>query len=95
MYEKTARKTVPGGGRRQNENLDNGLSSLLCHKRQEFYSRSARRQRLVARVYACGPRPVFEALVAFTRLSSDTYAAVGADRLPIHQPLGVIHGGRR
>lgn len=58
--------------------------------------RSARRQRLVAHLWACGPRCILEALLAveagqsldevledFGRLPPEIYTAIGADKLPI------------
>jgi hypothetical protein len=76
---------------------------------QQLYAeqRSARRQRLVAHLHRCGPRPVLEALVAiengrpvdavledFGRLQPDVFKAVGADVLPIDE-VTVIDGGRQ
>jgi len=58
-------------------------------------SRSSRRQHLAKHLHRCGPRHVLEALIAieagqdldvvledFARLQPETYASVGADRLP-------------
>jgi hypothetical protein len=69
--------------------------------------RNARRQRLAAHLYRCGPRPVLEALLAvesgraldqvlegFARLQPEIYHAVGADVLPIDQ-LVLLDGDRR
>jgi hypothetical protein len=74
--------------------------------RHEIDRRSARRQRLVAHLHACGPRPTLEALLSvaagndldavledFARLSAETYAALGADRLPI--PHELVLKGRK
>jgi hypothetical protein len=68
--------------------------------------RFPRRQHLIAHLYAAGPRPVLEAmleleagkdlddvLAAYGRIPVATYHALGANRLPIHQPFGVISGG--
>jgi hypothetical protein len=64
--------------------------------RHQADPRNVRRQNLVAHLYACGPRPTLEALLAvaagndldqvledFARLSAETYHRVGADRLPV------------
>jgi len=68
--------------------------------------RSARRQRLALRLYESGPRVVFEAmleleqgknldqvLTSFARITPETYAAVGADKLPIPREV-VLKGGK-
>jgi hypothetical protein len=68
--------------------------------------RNAGRQRLAGRLYACGPRPVFEAmlevesgrplddvLARFTRIPPSIYHALGADELSIDY-VAVIDGGR-
>jgi hypothetical protein len=70
-------------------------------------ARNPRRQHLVGHLYRCGPRPVFEALIAvdsgqcldevlenLARLEPEVYWAVGADVLPIDDPA-VLDGGRR
>ena len=70
--------------------------------------RSLRRRRLVNHLYACGPRPVLEALLAvdggadldavltdFARLPPRVYRAIGADYLDAEPPLFVFAGGRR
>src|SRR5262249_56464659 len=59
-------------------------------------TRSSRRQRLVAHLHACGPRPVFEALLEleagpaldeglerYGRIPPHLYPALGADVLPL------------
>lgn len=69
-------------------------------------ARSPRRQRLAAHLHACGPRPVFEALLeleagrsldevleGYGRIPARIYHALGADVLPI-DVLAVIDGGR-
>ena len=69
-------------------------------------ARSAKRQRLVAHLHAAGIRPTLEALIAvsqgqdldlvladFNRLSVETYHAMGANVLPVDQPLTVFEGG--
>jgi hypothetical protein len=79
---------------------------LKNHHRTFLQARSSKRQRLVAHLHA-GPRPTLEALLAveqgndldevladFARIPVDVYRAVGADELPINQPLAVINGGR-
>jgi hypothetical protein len=105
--------TIPGetqGGEDEKLGKAEDISSINSFSRPtpNIYSRSARRQELASRLYACGPRPVLEALlevergralddvlIDFTRIASSVYRAVGADRFPIHYPLGVIRGGRR
>jgi hypothetical protein len=69
-------------------------------------ARNPRRQRLVAHLHACGPRPVLEALLAvaagqsldlvledFRRLAPEIYRTLGADVLPVEH-LSVADGGR-
>jgi hypothetical protein len=63
-------------------------------------SRRAERQHQVAHLYAAGPRPVLEALLAvargqclddvladFARIPVSIYRMIGADELPIHRRL--------
>jgi len=70
-------------------------------------TRSARRQRLLAHLHACGPRPVFEALLEleagraldevlerYGRIPAHIYRALGADVLPI-DAVTIIDGGRQ
>jgi hypothetical protein len=70
--------------------------------------RSPRRQRLAAHLHACGPRPMFEAmlaleagealddvLAAYGRLPVRVYHIMGADRLDLEPPLTAVQGGRR
>jgi hypothetical protein len=65
-----------------------------------FDPRNSTRQYLVRHLCKCGPRCVLEALIAveagqdldfvltdFARLQPETYAAVGADRLPFKTGL--------
>ncbi|SRR6266852_3853923 len=88
-----------GGGGSAPKNVGfGGLDNFKDSKR------TARRQRLAWHVYACGPRPVFEALLAveagqplgevlteFARLPPAVYRALGADELPVGC-LSVIDG---
>ena len=88
---------------------DSTASSLdpKNHHRTFLQARSSKRQRLVAHLHAAGPRPVLEALISvaqgndldevladFARIPVDIYRRLGADELPINQPLAVINGGR-
>jgi hypothetical protein len=101
MEKNTAQRANLGGGDRPNGNLSNP-DSLTQPPRQEFSSDrlSAKRQELTAHLYAAGPRPVLEALLAvasgqdldavladFARIPVSIYHAVGADVLPIHRGL--------
>jgi hypothetical protein len=89
------------GGRAQRDVGFGGPDNPIDSKR------SARRQYLARHLHACGPRPLFEALLAieggqtldrvledFARLRPEIYAAIGADVLPIDE-VAVIDGGRR
>jgi hypothetical protein len=72
----------------------------------EHYARTARRQRLVAHLYAAGPRPVLEAMIEvatgeplddvlerYARIPVAAYHEIGANALP---PINffVIDGDR-
>jgi hypothetical protein len=82
-------------------------TELLRLSRSFSEARNAKRQRLARHLHACGPRPLLEALIAvdsgqpldhvlddFGRLAPEIYRVVGADALPIDQPLAVLKGGR-
>jgi hypothetical protein len=74
------------------------MTRALARKLARPDQRSPRRQRLVKKLYACGPRPVMEALIqaaasspgqldsiiqAFTEIPPEVYRSVGASELPI------------
>jgi len=78
----------------------------LCATGSVAGSRSPRRQRLVAHLHACGPRPVFEALLEleagcsldevlerYGRIPARIYHVLGADVLSI-DVLAVVDGGQ-